>query len=219
MSEPRIDLGEALLAPGSVGDVAAARVSARAGGGVLGVWLSDLDDGGPGNCFRNRPIEQISWSIVEGPAAAATEEALASSETPERFEVEVFSAEEARRQLRTGRTDVVVEPQGGGDRHAAALHIPVRSHAVGKRAGAEGGGRPAAARGRAEGRGRRDARGDRRAGRAVHRFSRARAVGHEPDGRRLVGRGVCDGRHARAQAAQAVSRHADEEDRFSAWAS
>jgi ABC-type multidrug transport system permease subunit len=63
---------------------------------------------GLGIAFKNRPIEHISVVVVEGPTAGATAEALKSAETPEQFDVEVVSADDARRQLRTGRTDVVV---------------------------------------------------------------------------------------------------------------
>ena len=76
---------------------------------------------GLGIAFQSRPIERSSVVIVDGPSAAATREALSSSETPERFKVEVLSADEARRQLRTGRTDVVVEAQGVGNRHASRI--------------------------------------------------------------------------------------------------
>jgi ABC-type multidrug transport system permease subunit len=61
-----------------------------------------------GIAFRNRPIERVTVSVVEGPAAPAMQEALTTSETADRFQVTVFPAAEAQRQLRTGRTDVVV---------------------------------------------------------------------------------------------------------------
>src|SRR5688572_15913346 len=64
---------------------------------------------GLGIAFKNRPIEEISVVIVEGPAAETAREALASSKTSERFDVEIVSAEEARRKLRTGRTALVVD--------------------------------------------------------------------------------------------------------------
>jgi ABC-type multidrug transport system permease subunit len=64
---------------------------------------------GLGIAFKNRPIEEISAVIVEGPAAEATRDALSSSKTSERFDVEIVRADEARRRLRTGRTDLVVD--------------------------------------------------------------------------------------------------------------
>jgi hypothetical protein len=63
---------------------------------------------GLGIAFKSRPVERSEVAVVKGPSAQAIQEALASSGTPERFDVEIFSAEEARRQLRTGRTHVVV---------------------------------------------------------------------------------------------------------------
>ena len=141
---------------------------------------------------------------------------------PERFKVEVLSADEATAAAcGPGRTDVVVGTARSDGRRARSritLTSSIRRDrkACWRRKAVDDQLQRAAGR---EGRGRREARGNRRAGRAVHRFSRARAVGHEPDGRRLVGRRVRHGRHARAQAAQAVPGHADEENRFSRWAS
>lgn len=63
-----------------------------------------------GIAFRNQPVEKIVVDIVAGPAAEATEDALAESATPERFKTGVFSAAEAATRLRTGRTDLVVVP-------------------------------------------------------------------------------------------------------------
>jgi ABC-type multidrug transport system permease subunit len=66
---------------------------------------------GLGIAFKSRPVEQSSVIVVEGPAAEATQNALTTSETPVRFKVEIFPAEEARRRLRTGRADIVVESE------------------------------------------------------------------------------------------------------------
>jgi ABC-type multidrug transport system permease subunit len=65
---------------------------------------------GLGIAFQSRPVERSSVVIVDGPAAAATKDALLPAEMPERFDVKVLQGDEARRQLRTGRTDVVVDP-------------------------------------------------------------------------------------------------------------
>ena len=72
---------------------------------------------GLGIAFTNRPVEQIAVIVVEGPQAAATKDALSSPAAPERFDVEIHPEKEARRRLRTGKTDVVVahgtaEPAG-----------------------------------------------------------------------------------------------------------
>jgi ABC-type multidrug transport system permease subunit len=66
---------------------------------------------GLGIAFQSRPIEQSSVAVVEGPASEATKQALTSSAAQDRFQVEIFSADEARRRLRTGRTDVVVSSE------------------------------------------------------------------------------------------------------------
>jgi ABC-2 type transport system permease protein len=72
---------------------------------------------GLGIAFTNRPIEQITTAVVEGPGAEVAKEALTSSEMPERFDVEVYPEAEARRRLRTGRVDVAVAaaPSADGD--------------------------------------------------------------------------------------------------------
>jgi ABC-2 type transport system permease protein len=64
---------------------------------------------GLGIAFKNRPIEEISAVIVEGPSAKATQDALASSKSSESFDIEIVSADEARRRLRTGRTALIVD--------------------------------------------------------------------------------------------------------------
>jgi ABC-type multidrug transport system permease subunit len=88
---------------------------------------------GLGIAFQSRPVARSSVVVVDGPAAAAAQEALTSSETPERFDVKVLSAEEARRQLRTGRTDVVVEAtesSTGSQPHYTYQFDPTRSESV-----------------------------------------------------------------------------------------
>jgi ABC-type multidrug transport system permease subunit len=61
-----------------------------------------------GLAFRNQSVEQVAVDIVEGPQATTTSEALAQSETAERFQIHTVSAVDARLRLRTGKTDVVV---------------------------------------------------------------------------------------------------------------
>jgi ABC-type multidrug transport system permease subunit len=65
--------------------------------------------------FRNRPVEQITVDIVDGPQAAATQEALQQSTMPERFKAKVVPAEEASTRLRTGKTDLIVVSGASGD--------------------------------------------------------------------------------------------------------
>jgi ABC-type multidrug transport system permease subunit len=74
---------------------------------------------GLGIAFKNRPIEEISVVVVEGPAAQATRDSLSSSKTNERFDVEIVPSDEARRRLRTGRTALVVD-SGKSDSKASA---------------------------------------------------------------------------------------------------
>src|SRR3954468_15070383 len=66
-----------------------------------------------GIAFRNQPVEQIAVDVVDGPQGVATRDALLSSKTPERFKAEIYSDQEARLRLRTGRTDLVVVPSKG----------------------------------------------------------------------------------------------------------
>ena len=63
-----------------------------------------------GIAFRNQPVEQIVVDILAGPAAEATEKALAKSASPERFRTRILPESEAAMRLRTGRTDLVVVP-------------------------------------------------------------------------------------------------------------
>jgi ABC-2 type transport system permease protein len=63
-----------------------------------------------GMAFRNKPEEHAIVDVVEGPVAAATEQALQKSVPPDRFEVHVVIDEAARTRLRTGKTDVIVAP-------------------------------------------------------------------------------------------------------------
>src|SRR5262249_24571038 len=63
-----------------------------------------------GVAFRNRPVEQIVVDIIEGPHAVETQQALEQAATPERFKARIFSDEEARMRLRTGKTDLIVMP-------------------------------------------------------------------------------------------------------------
>lgn len=86
---------------------------------------------GLGVAFRNQPVEKIVVAVVEGPYAAATEEALHSTNDTTRFEAEVFAADDARRRLRTGRADVVVTQQRADGRPEFVYAIdPTRSESV-----------------------------------------------------------------------------------------
>jgi ABC-type multidrug transport system permease subunit len=79
---------------------------------------------GLGIAFKNRPIEEISVVIVEGATAQATRDLLSSSKTAERFAVEIVAADEARRRLRTGRTDLAVDSGKNDSQQSAANDKP-----------------------------------------------------------------------------------------------
>jgi ABC-2 type transport system permease protein len=88
-----------------------------------------------GIAFRNQPIEQIVVAIVQGPLSNATQKSLESTDTPERFKATIFSDEEARLKLRTGKTDLVVvaseTTQETGDKlHYEYLFDPTRPQSV-----------------------------------------------------------------------------------------
>jgi ABC-type multidrug transport system permease subunit len=70
--------------------------------------------------FRNRPVEQTTVDIVEGPRTVETQKALQPTTTSERFKTRIVSEEEARMRLRTGKTDVVVVPVTSSESHDSA---------------------------------------------------------------------------------------------------
>src|SRR6476646_9705711 len=70
--------------------------------------------------FRNRPVEQTTVDIVEGPRAVETQQALQQTTTPERFKSGIVAEEEARMRLRTGKTDVIVVPETSSELHDKA---------------------------------------------------------------------------------------------------
>lgn len=78
-----------------------------------------------GMAFRNRPVDQIAVDIIDGPAALATQEALTP---PERFETNIVSNEDAKRRLRTGKSDITVAATLGSDegRQNSALRYEYR---------------------------------------------------------------------------------------------
>lgn len=76
-----------------------------------------------GIAFRNKPAEQFRVDVVQGPHAVNLEQILDSNE---RFLLFIRDLEEARRRLRTGRTDVVVASQGGNPPNYDYYHVPSR---------------------------------------------------------------------------------------------
>lgn len=77
-----------------------------------------------GIAFRNRPIETVQLAIITGPAAEQTAKALSETgktEAGARFETSVLDEASARRQLRTGRVALVVQPSpSAGDAAASS---------------------------------------------------------------------------------------------------
>jgi ABC-type multidrug transport system permease subunit len=68
-----------------------------------------------GIAFRNQSVERLVVDVIDGPRAAATREALTSTGTAERFQAEIYTLDEARMRLRTGKTDVIVSPTDSTD--------------------------------------------------------------------------------------------------------
>ncbi len=65
-----------------------------------------------GIAFRNQSVERLVVDVIEGPRAAATRDTLLrNSDDPERFKASIHTPQEAATRLRTGKTDVVVDPQ------------------------------------------------------------------------------------------------------------
>ena len=161
-----------------------------------------------GIAFRERPVEQdhasTSARTSASPAAvAALKEKLAADE---RLVVNGVTGDEWLKRLRTGKTDLVVArpPTAGtscGTSRTGSESDP--GPARGRRACCnQQAGRPAAPKF--------DERHLEETGNRYIDFLVPGLLGHEPDGRRAVGRRVRAGRHARPQAAQAVPGHADE---------
>ena len=161
---------------------------------------------GLGIAFRNQPVERITVDVEEGPRA----EAVGRKSLEQQREVRGHASSRPKKRgcdLRTGQ-------HGAGRRSASTSSAPSyeypfdpsRPESVLARNAVDDALQRAA--------GRQDVaqvtdRRIRRARRTLHRLSRAGPAGHEPDGRRAVGRRLRDRRHADSQAAQAVSGHAD----------
>ncbi len=64
-----------------------------------------------GIAFRNKPVENATVDVVAGPAA---DEVVGQLQASGKFTARAFDAETCHRQLRTGKTDLVIVPQTGG---------------------------------------------------------------------------------------------------------
>jgi ABC-2 type transport system permease protein len=69
---------------------------------------------GLGIAFRNKPEESIPVAIVAGTGSGDAQSLLARAPHPERFKVQVLNLEEARKQFRLGKFDLVIEPDVNG---------------------------------------------------------------------------------------------------------
>ncbi len=78
---------------------------------------------GLGIAFRNQPVERITVDVEEGPRAAATVEVLLEHE---KFVPRVFSPQQARLRLRSGRTALVVTASAGSAPHYVYSYDPSR---------------------------------------------------------------------------------------------
>jgi ABC-2 type transport system permease protein len=64
-----------------------------------------------GIAFRNKPATHIVVDIVDNPQAAATQQALTTEGSAQQFKPQIISEEQSQRELRTGKTDLVVVTQ------------------------------------------------------------------------------------------------------------
>jgi ABC-2 type transport system permease protein len=69
---------------------------------------------GLGIAFRNKPEESIPVAIVAGTGSGDGQSLLARAPQPGRFKVQVLNLEEARKEFRLGKFDLVIEPNGNG---------------------------------------------------------------------------------------------------------
>ncbi len=82
---------------------------------------------GLGIAFRNQPVQRITVDIEAAPAAAAVAESL--GEQP-RFVATVYSPQEARQRLRTGKCDLIVSVTGDSPPSYEYIYDPSRPASV-----------------------------------------------------------------------------------------
>jgi ABC-type multidrug transport system permease subunit len=83
---------------------------------------------GLGIAFRNKPADAVPVAIVQGAGSAEAETLLQRSPQHASFKVKVESADDARKGLRLGKYDLVIEPDGkGGFQY---LYDPARPECV-----------------------------------------------------------------------------------------
>ncbi len=82
---------------------------------------------GLGVAFRNQPIEQIAVDVEDGARAESVVKTL--NDQP-KFVAAVYSAEDARLRLRTGKTELIVTASGGSEPAYDYLYDPSRPPSV-----------------------------------------------------------------------------------------
>jgi ABC-2 type transport system permease protein len=82
---------------------------------------------GLGIAFRNKPVERITVDVVSGPQAEAAVKHLSGQA---KFVAGVFSADEARLRLRTGKSDLTVEASNNSTLHYDYFFDPGRPESV-----------------------------------------------------------------------------------------
>jgi ABC-2 type transport system permease protein len=80
-----------------------------------------------GIAFRNKPVDQISVDVQDGPHASSVQAILASQE---RFKVELNGEKTSRLRVRTGKTELVVVPLGGEPPRYEYLYDPTRPESL-----------------------------------------------------------------------------------------
>jgi ABC-type multidrug transport system permease subunit len=80
-----------------------------------------------GIAFRSQPVEKVTVDIEAGSAADSILNALGDSE---RYTAEIFPRDEARRRLRTARTDIVVSAGSGSSSRYEFSYDPARPEGI-----------------------------------------------------------------------------------------
>jgi ABC-2 type transport system permease protein len=83
---------------------------------------------GLGIAFRNKPADAVPLAIVQGTGSTAVSALLASSPQHASFKIKVENIDDARKGLRLGKYDLVIEPDGKGG--LQYLYDPARPECV-----------------------------------------------------------------------------------------
>jgi ABC-2 type transport system permease protein len=80
-----------------------------------------------GVAFRNKPVERVTVDVEDGPYASFVVASLAGQE---KFTVQVHDQATCRLRLRTGKTELVVEPLGPGTPSYEYVYDPARPESL-----------------------------------------------------------------------------------------